>query len=237
MKIKGVELGGAPRVAAVITGGVEARTVRKALRDGADLIEIRVDTFEDLDIDSLTGAFKRLTGITAPAGVPVVLTVRSAREGGKTAIPDKTRAGIFDALIPFSDIVDIELGSSGILKNVVESAKKRRRKVIVSYHNFRSTPNGARLLDIIERGRAAGADIVKIAAAATGTRGLRRLAGLLVDHEGLIVIAMGDAGGPSRVFFPFLGSMVTYGSAGEATAPGQLSVKELVKRIRLFGGR
>lgn len=237
MKIKGVEFGKAPKAAAVITGSVDTRTVRKALKEGADLLEVRVDTFSSLDLPFLIESFKKLKDLTSTGSgrsIPVLLTVRSAREGGRQVIPEEVRAEIFSSLITYSDMIDIELSSRGIIKNVVDSAKRARRKVIVSYHNFKATPVASRLNDTVKEGRSAGADIVKIAAMAKSGSDLKRLAGLLIGSSNLIVIAMGEAGAPSRVFFPFLGSLITYGSVGDATAPGQLSLKDLIGELRHY---
>jgi len=234
MKIKGIELGAAPRAAAVITGGVDSRAVKKALKAGADLLEVRVDTFEKRSPGELTAAFERLLRATS-GSTPVILTVRSAREGGKVKIPDPERLEIFNALMPFADMVDIELSSGRILKNVIDSAKRARRKTIVSYHNFRSTPQTYRLREIVARARNSGADVVKIAARAENVQSMKRLAGLLVESKNLIVIGMGGFAAPSRVLFPYLGSLVTYGSVGDKTAPGQLDMKTLKDQFRLLG--
>lgn len=235
MKIKGVDLGTGPRAAAVITGGVDTRVVKKALKAGADLIEVRVDTFEKRSPGDLTRAFERLTEATS-GNVPLILTVRSQREGGKAKIPDAERLEIFNTLMPFADMVDIELSSGRILKNVLDSAKRARKKTIVSYHNFRSTPQTYRLREIVARARNSGADVVKIAARADNVAAMKRLAGLLVESKNLIVVGMGGFAAPSRVLFPYLGSLVTYGSVGEKTAPGQLDMKTLKDQFRLLGG-
>jgi len=240
MKIKGVELGGRPRVAAVITGKVDPRTVKKASSAGADLMEVRVDTLDERDPGRLANDFALLAELTAEKKIPIILTVRSAGEGGAVRMGDAERLALFSALIPLTDIVDIELSSGRILADVVAIARSHRKKVIVSYHNFRSTPAVSRLADIVSRARSAGADIVKIAAMPRAGADLRRLAGLLVDSTDLIVIAMGGLGAPSRVLFPYLGSLVTYASVGASTAPGQMGLAELRKAFDYYsslGGR
>lgn len=219
-------------IAAVITGGVEAGPVRKAASAGAGLLEIRVDTFRDIEPGRLLASFEKLKKITA---LPILLTIRSAREGGKTELPDRKRAGLYASLIPFCDLVDIELGSSGIRKNVVDSAKRAKKRVIVSHHDFESTPGDRKLRKIIGSARDAGGDIVKIASMVNSRNDLRRLAGLLCSEEGLIVIGMGPMGRPSRVFFPFLGSLVAYCPVSDSTAPGQLSLKEMSTELRRYG--
>jgi 3-dehydroquinate dehydratase-1 len=222
----------APCVAAVITGGVNAGPIRKAASLGAGLLEIRVDTFTALEPGQLLASFEKLKKISQ---LPILLTIRSAKEGGKANLPDRQRAALFSALIPFADLVDIELSSGAVRKNVVDSAKRAKKKVIVSHHDFESTPGDKKLRKIIELARKSGADLVKIASLVNTQYDLKRLAGLLCSEKGLIVIGMGKLGKPSRVFFPMLGSLITYGSITKSTAPGQMSLKEMRSELRRYG--
>ncbi|MBI5491972.1 MAG: type I 3-dehydroquinate dehydratase [Deltaproteobacteria bacterium] len=222
----------APGIAGVLAGEINGASIKRAARSGADLTEVRVDTFRERDPDTLAEGLKRLR---SKANLPVILTVRSRKEGGKYAIGDKERLELFKNLMPFADIADIELSSGGIIKNVVDSAKGHGKKVIISYHNFKTTPGDRILQEIVRKARAKGGDIVKIAAFARGPQDLRRLARILTDSKDLIVIAMGKAGSASRVLFPAIGSLITYGSLTDKTAPGQMSVKELKTEFRRYG--
>jgi 3-dehydroquinate dehydratase-1 len=230
MKVGAVEK--APCVAAVITGGVNAGPIRKAASLGAGLLEIRVDTFTAVEPVRLLASFEKLKKITK---LPILLTIRSKKEGGQSELPDRQRAALFSALIPFADLVDIELSSGGILKNVVDSAKRVKKRVIISHHDFESTPGDKKLRKIFDSALDAGADIVKIASMVNTRDDLKRLAGLLCSESGLIIIGMGKLGKPSRVFFPMLGSLITYGSITRSTAPGQMSLKEMRSELRRYG--
>lgn len=224
--------GNSPMAAGVIADRVDSKALKRAIAEGADLLELRVDTFKDLDPEALEKDIRAVRG-----RLPLLITVRSVKEGGVNRIPDKKRLEIFNALMPFADMVDIELSSGKILKNVIDSARRQGKKVIVSYHDFKSTPGLKILQDIIKKARNSGADFVKIAAFAKSREDVKRLARILTDHEGLIVIAMGEASKGSRVFFPMLGSLVTYGSITAATAPGQMTLKEIKREFRFFGIR
>ncbi|MBI5588217.1 MAG: type I 3-dehydroquinate dehydratase [Deltaproteobacteria bacterium] len=218
------------RVAGVIVGKVTDSTVKKALRDGADILELRVDTFEDRDPERLKKTIKTIHG-----RLPLLITVRSMKEGGRNPISDKKRVDIFEALMPFADMIDIELSSGGILKNVVSSARRHRKQVIISYHDFKSTPGVKVLREIVKKGIRNGGEIVKVATLVKGPEDLRNLARILSDFNNLIVIGMGEKGAASRVFFPMLGSLLTYGSIAGSTAPGQLTLKDIKKELRRYG--
>lgn len=227
-------LHGAPRVAGVIAGSLSLASVKKAVRLGADIIEVRVDTFAKRDPAQLADCLKKIKADSGLSRTPILLTIRSVKEGGRLPLTDGERLALFTTLMPFADLVDIELSSGRLLKDVLDLKKRHGTKLIVSYHNFASTPGAGALRQIIKKGRAAGADYVKIAAAAKGSASVKRLAGLLTTDSGLIVIAMGDYGRPSRVFFPFIGSLLTYGSVAASTAPGQMTVTEIRKRWKLL---
>ncbi len=234
MFIGGLALGKAPLICAVAEKSMESRKINTALKAGADMLEIRVDTFSKREIKLLPEALNRLKA----RKIPLLLTIRSARENGKAGkgrLTDAERLALFIELMPFFDAVDIELSSKRILKRVISTAKEKRIKVIVSFHNFKATPGTKSLVNTIKEARQAGGDIVKLAALVKGQAELKRLANLLTCDKDLIVIAMGAIGTPSRVFFPMLGSLITYAGISGANAPGQLSISKLKSEFRLYG--
>ncbi len=222
MRFGRLTLGVKPRIAAVITGGLSSSLLRKAKRDGADLLELRVDTFRRLALEGL----KKDVMQARATGLPLLLTVRSATEGGSKGLDDQRRLLLYRELTPLVDAVDVELAST-IARDVVGVAKKKGKKVVLSYHDFGSTPDDRRLRSLVGRARRLGADVVKIATTVKDRDDLKRLTALLLKEEGLIVIGMGKRGLVSRVFFPYLGSLLTYATVSAKTAPGQPEVKEL----------
>lgn len=228
-----------PCITAVIVGRIEKRTVKRALSEGAGILEIRVDTFARRSPATLRRDFERLRGYDGVAETPLILTCRDPAEGGASAVGVREKRLIFKVLTPIVDYIDIELRKANVFGDVIDEAKSHGVGVIVSHHDFRRTPSRARLSEVIERGRAAGGDIVKIAATAKTAADVRRLAGLLTmqeaGQEGLIVIGMGALGRATRVFFPLLGSLTTYGSVTRSSAPGQMPVAELAEAFRAYG--
>ncbi|MCK5236939.1 MAG: type I 3-dehydroquinate dehydratase [Deltaproteobacteria bacterium] len=227
LKLKAVELGKNPVIAGVVADNVVPATLRKAKKDGATLLELRVDTLKDRSCKALLNATGKLKEIK----LPILLTIRSKAEGGRHTIDDTTRLELFKLLTPHTDAIDIELGSKKIIKDVKALAKKHNKKLIVSFHDFKATPSDTKLKKIISDARRAGADIVKIAAKAKTKNDLKRLAGLLIEEDNIIIIAMGPLGKSSRIFFPLLGSLITYGAIGcskkARTAPGQMMTRHI----------
>jgi 3-dehydroquinate dehydratase-1 len=112
---------------------------------------------------------------------------------------------------------------------VITAAHAHGCLAIVSFHDFETTPSESELTATIADARDHGADLVKLATMARDTDDLRTLARVLTDDHGvgLIVIGMGESGAASRLLFPFLGSKLTFASAGRATAPGQLPLAQV----------
>ena len=232
MKIGTVFAGKTGLICAVIVDSVNLKVAAKAKKAGADILELRVDTFKERDPEALKVEFSRLK---KAAKLPIILTIRSKKEGSAEDISDKERLELFKTLIPLSDAVDIELSSKRILRKVAALAASFRKKLIISYHNFKSSPTDAGLAKILNGAEENGADIIKIAATVKKTGDFKRLAGLLMLDKELIVIAMGERSAASRVFFPFLGSLVTYASITGATAPGQLSISDMKRIYKILG--
>jgi 3-dehydroquinate dehydratase type I len=163
------------------------------------------------------------------AGVPTLATIRHADEGGGFRGSEVERLALYRALVPRVDAVDVEVAAE-IAPPVIDAARDAGKLAIASFHDFAKTPAPAALDAVVARGRALGADVVKIAATVAGADDLRALARLLLAHEdaGLVVIGMGARGVASRVLFPLLGSLLTYAAADTQTAPGQLPLDDLV---------
>lgn len=145
--------------------------------------------------------------------------------------PDQERMELLSAAIRAgATYVDIEYESeAGYRQTLVNLAKQMQCEIIVSYHNFESTPDVDVLERIIDRSVSIGADCVKIATTATSFADCARILSLYQRHASLIAFAMGEAGKITRVAAPFLGAGFTFASVDEAhvTAPGQLTVSEM----------
>jgi len=225
-----------PSITAVIVERIEKRTIRRALLAGADALEIRVDTFSRRDPEVIRRDIERLRGYEGAAEVPLIITCRDRGEGGARGVGASQKREIFRAVMPLVQYVDIEIRKASLFGEVIGEAGRAGVGVIMSYHDFRATPGAGRLEAVIKKGFGSEGDVVKIAATVRTLVELRRLASLLLGEAApLIVIAMGPLGRASRVFFPLLGSLTTYGSVTSSSAPGQLSVRELAAAFRTYG--
>lgn len=186
-----------------------------------DIAELRVDLFSSSEKEYV---FKELRKFK---GIPTLATIRSKKEGGQWQRTESARLALLKAVLPLVDAVDIELSSAGILKEVIQEARRLKKIAIVSYHNFKTTPTLDSLKKILKKAKAAGADVVKIAAMANSRKDMRTLAEFTLSHadQKLITLSMGKEGAISRILFPALGSLLTFAHAGHSTAPGQWDLK------------
>jgi 3-dehydroquinate dehydratase-1 len=225
-----LRLGAVPRIAAPVTDG-DVRAHADAVRRYADLVELRIDQFARHD-PAYVGAVCRDAGAL---GLPLIATIRSVDEGGGTRLDDVQRLALFEAVLPSVAAVDIELRAP-IRAQVVELAHRTGKRAIVSYHDFAATPIDTDLAALFQAAELGNADVVKIAAQARDAADADRLLVFLLERRAraMIVIGMGPHGVASRVFFPLLGSLITYGGVGAATAPGQLPLAELHAELRRY---
>lgn len=210
-----------PLIAVPLADKVSPSSIHRAKKLGMDIAELRIDLFSSYKKDHLLIEIKKFKGI------PVIATIRSKKEGGRWSGSEKERLELFKTVLPHAAYVDIERSSKLILKEVVREAKKLKKTVIISYHDFSKTPEMNFLKKILKSAKSAGADIVKIAVTAKSLQDVRRLGEFTASHatQKLITLSMGKTGALSRLLFPSLGSLVTFASHGRSTAPGQWDLK------------
>ncbi|MFH1904398.1 MAG: type I 3-dehydroquinate dehydratase [bacterium] len=227
-------LGTRPCVVAVLNKA-SVETAQSAQKLGADILELRVDMLERCyhTGEKASSVIKQLK---KEVKLPVILTIRSSNEGGMAKIADGRRLDVFREAISETDLVDIEISSDRINSEVIELAKTRNKKVILSYHNFEKTPALPYLKNQAEKACGLGCDILKIAAMANNMEEVRRLLNFCSNWEKtkISVMSMGYFGAMSRLAGFLFGSCLTYGFIDQPVACGQLSVKDLVKYCHIL---
>jgi 3-dehydroquinate dehydratase-1 len=165
--------------------------------------------------------------------LPVMLTIRTCREGGSWEIDDRDRLELFRSFFGLVGLFDVEIESP------LFAATSRRdfpaeAIVVTSFHDYHGIPRDERLEELIAKARKWGADITKLACRASGAAEVGIYAKLLdLQPSGsLCLIAMGDAVASTRFEFPRRGSVLTYGWLDRPAAPGQPSAKDLADAVR-----
>lgn len=227
--------------------------VARAVAQGAEIIELRVDRIED------AAAVERL--LHGPRRVPFILTIRSAAEGGGWDGDDAERIALYERFgLLMPGFVDIELATlerSANLRQKVgliahmpncpagetgqavssESASRVRNTLIVSMHDYRTTPDD--LSVVLNRLIDSGASIIKAAFTPDDARDALRILTQLArvaPHRPAIVIGMGESGVATRILARKFGAFLSFATveAGQTSAPGQLTLHEMQGVYRWF---
>ena len=237
-------------IATALTDGApsgQARQARLAQQQGAGAVELRADLLADpaqvraalgavrAALEAVPGAPEAMPGapeaVPAASGLPLLLTYRSATEGGKGAGHGQGYEDYLASLLrlrPPVAAVDIEMACPAS-KALVAEAKAGGYDVVGSCHNFTATPSRAQIAEKLVQITADGADITKVAympRSAQDVAALRHAAHDFADaypHQPLIAISMGQLGAPSRTD---LANCLTFATIadGAASAPGQATI-------------
>ncbi|RPH32111.1 MAG: type I 3-dehydroquinate dehydratase [Bacteroidales bacterium] len=134
--------------------------------------------------------------------------------------------------------VDLEIETSEEWrKPLIDLARSKRCKVIISWHCFGETPSDSELYRIVDSLYSAGADVAKIACLSNSSKDSARLMSLYSKYYNLVAIGMGKNGVISRIASLQLGAPFTFASiAGDTTAPGQVDYLEMEKLINQIEG-
>ena len=254
LTIRNVELGaGVPKTIVPIVAKTKAAILEKAAEIKTlpvDLVEWRADFYDDLlNTPVMLETLKALRA--ALGNTPILFTIRTKPEGGEIApsIAEYEAANVAVAKSGDADLVDVEMfwGNtdwngkvSDVSAKIVDEIHKAGCKVVGSRHNFSATPTKDEIVTTLRNQQAAGADMPK-AAVMPKTKGdvltvldaSYEFASQYSDRP-FLTISMGPKGMMSRVACELSGSCMTFGAAGQASAPGQMQVGELKGLLELI---
>lgn len=264
---------GLPAVVVSLTGPSLAHAraqARRAIDAGADVLELRVDLLEEAGtlaapepLDAAAAAARILEclrglGETIDGAAPLLLTCRTAAEGGRARLDDASYGTLLRSVLDgFTDwvpqrrpaAIDVEV-QRGCLPQVCEQAHGLGIDVVASFHDFEATPADDLLEEVLARMAREGADLTKIAVWPTSADDVARLLGVCAratagrgEGTGLGVpvaaMSMGALGAVSRVA-PAFGTALTFAvvpdEQGEsrASAPGQLPIQDVHRCLELL---
>jgi 3-dehydroquinate dehydratase / shikimate dehydrogenase len=187
----------------------------------ADGIELRLDLLPTLDVEAIKGLLINRTH-------PFLFTMRKSSQGGRFIGSEEEREALIEKYLELEpQFFDLEYDTRpAFIEKVTRSFTKTR--FILSYHNFQETPRDLGV--IYEEMAKVPVYGYKMAALAVSTNDALRLLLFGREHPQVSVISMGEKGEFARVLGPVCGNLIDYAclDADQKTAPGQLTVKELV---------
>lgn len=193
-----------------------------------DIVEIRADLIGD----NHTLAIEKFSKIK-----PILLTVRSEKEGG-AFVPSRKK--IYLQNMDKAEFIDIELSSVDEMGDVLHEALSRRKKVILSYHSFDSLPKERELDRMFQKAELHNASMFKAAFFARSHNMIIELSmwlrkATLKRTTEVSLMCMGDPKISllSRIVFSIFGSRLVYGRLGKSSAaPGQPDSFTLYKILK-----
>ncbi|MCX8071901.1 MAG: type I 3-dehydroquinate dehydratase [Candidatus Binatia bacterium] len=208
----------------------DVAAVRRAVRPGVDILELRIDQFAAHDPAHVAGIAATLRRLRRP----LLATVRRAEEGGAQRLADETRCELWRAVLPHVAAIDVELQSAREFAPLLDEARAQGCRVLLSYHDFERTPTAQTLATLFRRARALGADAVKLALQAQQPDDVWRLAAFTWEHREfpVITMCMGPLGPLSRLSLPLCGSRWVYTSLQPKY--GQIPLRRLLADLRFY---
>jgi 3-dehydroquinate dehydratase/shikimate dehydrogenase len=234
-----------PRICVALGFATTAELSRAAeheYKDGAKFLEFRLDYLKNPAAGvELIRKFRQ-----ANPEAQILATCRHRRAHGYyNGSTDDQLALLKASADAGAAVVDCEIETAEKSKPAL-SELRERAALVISYHNFESTPA---LDPVVRRLLSIPADVYKIATTARKQTDNLRVMHLLRNSDAghrMIVLAMSEIGAPSRILSPSLGSLFTYAApdSQEGTAPGQLAARtmrtlyrpdKLGKQSRVYG--
>jgi len=196
------------------------QTLTKALKK-SDYVEIRFDFLNpNLVPDALQQIKKDLR--------KCVCTLRPVSEGGKFSGSEKNRISIMKLIAEYNPfLLDIEFNTLIKNKNLRRYLKSTGTDILLSWHNFKQTPDTSVLKKKLAQMKKFSNNIKIVTMAKSVNDATLVLSLYKNNNTKLIAFSMGNYGRISRILCLFLGSPYTYVSLGKPVAPGQFSVDEV----------
>lgn len=215
-----------------------------------DLLEWRVDQFAAIaDTQAVVAAAQALRD--AAAGIPILFTRRSQREGGPAiALDEPGVVALYEAVAATGcmAMVDWEMASDAAHVQAVRAlCKAHGLGLVLSSHDFNGTPPTQALVERFVQAQALGADVAKVAVMPREPRDVLRLMDATAQAHAatgipLVSMAMGGCGAVSRLAGGVFGSSLTFAVGQRPSAPGQMPIADvragldMLRRAQAAGG-
>lgn len=198
-----------------------------------DVLEWRMDGLDALSPELAT---QGLSLVKSEISTPIIATIRTSKEGGSFPYEDDLYkacvTAVMTGLRPGTDAIDVEMERAPAPR-LIEKARALGLSVIVSFHDFSRTPKKEDIVSRFLTMKARHASIGKIAVMAHSREDACTMMDAMAQvHKTapdfpFIGISMGPCGQVTRTEGGKAGSILTFASAGEASAPGQIALADM----------
>lgn len=218
--------------------------VQEAVQAKVDLIELRPDMWmkdshisEEEYIPTIVKLVEEVH--SRYEKMPMLFTWRTLVEGGETPLSSENYHNLLQAIADQNlvDVVDVELFAyTDTIGQIIKQAHHQGIQTVMSYHNFHKTLNRDTLHLYAEQMISAGAAVIKFALMPTTSDDVLSLLQFTKElterypQLPRITMSMGKLGQMTRTCSHVFGNCLTFGTRGQASAPGQVEV-DILKRL------
>lgn len=234
--VRGCHIGeGRPKVIIPIVEMTESKILERAFefsRLRVDCVEWRVDWFEQcIDARSVVSCLQKLR--VALKDKLLLVTFRTENEGGEASLTHQEYLDFINMIIDAdcADLIDIEFFTAGDdIRELIDNAHSSGVVVVCSSHDFQKTPDKNELVSRMVKMQQVGADLPKVAVMPHNSTDVLTLLAATVEMKNkyfatpIVTISMGKLGVASRLCGELFGSAMTFASAGDSSAPGQMGL-------------
>ena len=256
--VRGFTFGdGTPRIAVPLYGssGEEIFAASQVIRKELDrldekykdypeykvaVIEWRADYYRNVEVpENVFNILRHLRQLFIDRAI--LFTFRSEEQGGELRndrahmnMENIMRNVMSSGLV---DMVDVEFTAGNYnIARATMGAHQAGLAVVMSYHDFYNTPHDMDIEEDLRQMEILGGDILKIAAMPKNEFDVRRIMELnqravIERKKPVALISMGELGRVSRINCKESGSCLTFAAIGKGSAPGQVSVDELISKL------
>ena len=188
----------------------------------SEYAEVRLDFLKPSDIPNVLESIKNRLP-------KCICTLRPKNEGGKFSGSEKERKSILKLISEYNPfLLDVEFNTLKKDQKLRQYLKKSKTVILVSWHDFKKTPNIKKLNSTLKEMRKFSnhVKIVTVAKSINDTSNILSLYNKSSKIK-LIAFAMGEEARFSRILCLHLGSPFTYVSLGKAIASGQFSLNDI----------
>lgn len=200
----------------------EAGLLEEALASGADAIEVRLDLLKDAECD-------RVRERLAAASVPLIVTIRTAAEGGAFTGTQQQWRERLEPWLGIAEYVDVERPFA----DCADEIRERGAAVIASVHR-NDMPDPAALEALRDELRGYG-DVPKIIVTpSSDEEAIALIAFTAAAPKPIATGVLGEDFRFMRAVLPLFGSELVYCHAGAATSPGQYHIDEMRRLMEML---
>jgi 3-dehydroquinate dehydratase-1 len=227
-----------PTICSPLVGRTRAQVLSEAalvVAKQPDLLEWRVDFFQEIGnmaaVIALAGEIRQAAG-----GIPVLFTRRSIKEGGESiALSEEQVVALITAVCASRtvELVDFEMNNDPAhIVQVRAASQAHGVGLVLSFHNFQSTPSQEILCQRFAQAQQLGADVAKIAVMPQRLEDVLSVLGATLESSQkldipLVSMSMGGYGSLTRLFGWAFGSAMGFAVGAATSAPGQVPIEDM----------